>query len=141
MRDSENDGDAGEDADARPTQHTERSAGSYGQLLLAGFRPAGGQHDAGGFVGHVPGPPESAELFRDRKAGLQSVFVEASAEMRATEPGISRSLQEPKVLLGRDRLGVEYRVLVGLAVQERSAVRRTRRAQGHEQLRVGRQVL
>ena len=90
--------------------------------------------------GTVQGRRTPAKLLGDRQAGLQAVFVKARAEMRAAEPGL-RSLQRPKPTLGRDRRGIEDRMIVDFAVIQRAAARRPRRIERDESWRTVRNAL
>src|SRR5688572_3830628 len=89
--------------------------------------------DAAALIGDSPRPPHLAELFGDRQSGLQPVFVEAGAEMRAAEPGVPLPLQRPQMLLRADGGGVEQGMVVEFARNDRARARRMRRIERDEQ--------
>src|ERR1700722_16844964 len=67
--------------------------------------------DAARFIKDAPGSTYAAELLGDRKTGLQTIFMEARAEIGAAEPSRPAPLERPEFILPRDRLRVEDRVM------------------------------
>src|SRR5262245_31308523 len=90
--------------------------------------------DAAGLLRHTPRPADAAKLLGDRQPCLQPVLVEASAEMRAAEPGVVHALQRPELFLRADGGGVEQGMIVLGLVEHAVGARHGARVEREKEL-------
>src|ERR1700743_1934238 len=92
----------------------------------------GGNFDSTGFINDATRPAHDAEDLRDGEPRLQSVFVEASAEIGPAKPSRATPLQRPEFFLRGDRCDVEDRMVKCPSLNDEILTRRLIRIERDE---------